>query len=431
MADLEGRVRARGRTALIAVGLVALAASVVGLLAAAVSSDEDEGGRLAATGSERSTPTVVQSSITTPIPPTDVPTTAVASAVPRRARASGEATPSVATTMPPSTTSTTTSSARPLIADPCGRASEPSARAASRSPEGRIWVALDHGAIGTSDDRARTWTWACDALRIGEGPVSAPVGLSARTTTAAWAVVQPKDRPGKVLLETGDGGRTWRTSDLDLDDVGGVAAIDDADGIAWGRRDGVPALLHWSQANGWSGPATGVPGPIARAVFVTALDGWVVGTRTDNGTGFVLATADGGTTWRDLTPTGAGPVADAARGSGGFGCVLLPGELSCSTDGGATWTTTATADGRTSRVGIYRGNTVLLAMAAGQVRWYGPDGLRSGQTITDTDGQVRAFAVEWGRSVVINSDDGWIDIESILRETGLEWYSLWQPRARR
>jgi len=140
---------------------------------------------------------------------------------------------------------------------------------------------------------------------------------SPSTTTSTTTLLQPLYSPqpesllqfvspdigwfgtGSAILDTTDGGRTWRTSFRDAESgpddavVGQVQSIDFVNGsTGWALIDGLGLIATRNGGGTWTSPAEPPQGPIVMVTFDGPEDGWA---NTDQGV--LLSTVDGGRSW--------------------------------------------------------------------------------------------------------------------------------------
>ena len=172
------------------------------------------------------------------------------------------------------------------------------------------WAFGEMGALYATADGGRTW---------------APRRVPTRRLLLAATFLNPQQGwlvgAGPTILHTEDGGATWRE--------GSVHAALDAYAQR-GRAGGGDAAAPPSQFE----PLAARRGVRANAVFFAdARRGWAVGTG-----GLVLATADGGRTWRAQESGTESDLHDVKFLDGREGwAVGSEGALLHTTDGGATW----------------------------------------------------------------------------------------------
>lgn len=200
--------------------------------------------------------------------------------------------------------------------------------------------------ITVTHDRGRTWQTTTIA-----GLGSEPGGIAFPDSRHGF-VLGSADGFETVVLATDDGGRTWseRWRTLAPDPLGAIAFVSASLGFGVGLPGDARAILQttdgglsWSRLAEMPEAADTFRVDPNRFSFADAVHGWVVST-----VGHLLATADGGQTWRVLTlPAGTAEVAQAALGDASHGCAVTnPGDaaaLFSTSDGGATWEPVADA----------------------------------------------------------------------------------------
>ena len=189
----------------------------------------------------------------------------------------------------------------------------------------------------TSDGGA---TWAPVTNQQLYGQIS---GVAFSDSLHAWAVGADYgggDRQAALVLASADAGKTWArvafTADAALQKVQFPSAttgyITGDDGTVYVTTDGGG---HWAKK---------VPGAadvgFTGLSFTDAGHGWVCGGQgnEDFYGGRCYSTADGGATWKDVSPDPSAVVQDCSFVSGGHGWVVgQDGVIFRTTDGGASW----------------------------------------------------------------------------------------------
>ena len=193
-------------------------------------------------------------------------------------------------------------------------------------------------------------------------PAPASAYRASGTTGWTWQNPRPQGNPlacvkfvdashgwavgGKgAIVATTDGGSCWRAQPSGTTEhLYGVTFLDDATGWAVGAKGTI--LFTADGGHSWVPQASGTSIDLRSVCFVDARHGWAVGFsawQNDTGaietSGAIVATTDGGATWRTPSPdqnwgyVGASFV-DAMNGW----VVGLYGEILATADGGATWT---------------------------------------------------------------------------------------------
>ncbi len=163
---------------------------------------------------------------------------------------------------------------------------------------------------------------------------------------------------GGYLLASADGGQTWRQQwpTASPAPVGDIAFVRTSLGYGVGLPGDARAFVRTTDGGStWTRAAElpdGIGGYNAHVLsFADAAHGWIV-----TATGHLLATDDGGATWRQLPdPAGSspivgnGPVTQAALADSRHGCVAASVGtgaqlLEATSDGGATWQPAAGSD---------------------------------------------------------------------------------------
>jgi photosystem II stability/assembly factor-like uncharacterized protein len=202
----------------------------------------------------------------------------------------------------------------------------------------RGWAVGGNGALLSTRDGGRNWVSMRrpteDALR----------DLYFADEREGWLVcersiylLKEKDEPRTYLMNTRDGGASWRRVDVSgMDrDARLVRALFTPEGRAWAF--GEAGVLYATRDGGQSWVRQRVPTHhlLLGGAFLNGAEGWLVGAGAT-----LLRTSDGGETWRASTIRGLGEVrftavsfVDRWRGwaVGGGGRVFA------TTDGGQTW----------------------------------------------------------------------------------------------
>ena len=192
-------------------------------------------------------------------------------------------------------------------------------------------------AIYRTTDGGVTWTGGSPIEVYGQ---LAGVGFS--DAEHAWAVGgdYSKDSQGALLVTSADAGKTWTrqpfTATSALEQVqfptASVGYVTGDDGAVYSTTDGG---VHWARTAAGAADVS-----FTGLSFVDATHGWVCGPQgnEDFYGGRCYATADGGATWKDVSPDKDIVVTDCSFVSANEGWVI--GEDSTlfhTTDGGATW----------------------------------------------------------------------------------------------
>lgn len=329
------------------------------------------------------------------------------------------------------TTASVSSTTIPLggVVHPCHQERlGPSALGVSRSPGGRVWVALEDGSVGISDNEGTTWTWHCGALNhTGAGDL-VPGGVTARDTTHAFAWARPAtDNAASILFATTDGGATWSRVTGDVLPTG-ADFLTETTGLVWGATStGGPALFRIVEGSRLEPlNTTGLTGPIRRASFVDGSYGWVIASNAAGATA-LFTTDDGADTWRSLTPPWAATPLDLARTDDTRGCVLSDGsgldtyhggDVQCTADGGATWNRESLSAGTFTHLVPIGPATIMAAGSQGQIRYLDDGRMTHGTTVTGVCGVIHAISADWGRYVTLNGEDGYV---LFTRPFGEQW----------
>ena len=172
------------------------------------------------------------------------------------------------------------------------------------------------------------------------------------TGSHVWAVGAAFDPPCGVILVTSDGAAGWRQQYTTHGDLCGIAFADARHG--WAVGDGViVATTDGGRTWRHEGPVRGCS--LVSVACVGARCAWAVGTSAAN-RDVILATTDGGTSWQ-VQHTGGGP---DSQGDVGYHSVAFAGALHgwvvgpggtilATTDGGRTWQRQRSD----TRVGLY------------------------------------------------------------------------------
>ena len=212
-----------------------------------------------------------------------------------------------------------------------------------RSPGETVWVLMPSALLST-DNGGTTWRssgldeWqfskAIDFPSVVDGWLVG-IGSIARTTDGgvSWSTKFPSN--AKAGLSS-----TWGLLD--------VAAVDGEHAWAVGSRGARGALVLATKDGGatWTTQMGDVPVPLLRVDFVDMRNGWATGVSEDTHKGYVFVTRDGGRRWATCleSPFYLGAVAFADRRHGwvvahgryseGFEAV---GTILATDDGGRTW----------------------------------------------------------------------------------------------
>jgi photosystem II stability/assembly factor-like uncharacterized protein len=204
--------------------------------------------------------------------------------------------------------------------------------------QNRGWVAGGNGTLLETSDGGQTWRKLLpqtkDTIR----------DVYFADDHTGWLVcerdalkLKTNDEPRSYLLKTEDGGLTWRTVSLDLSDVNARlvrAVFTDAQrgwvfgetGVVFATRDGGASWVRQS-------PPT--KHLLLGGAFVDETHGWLVGAGTT-----ILHTGDGGNTWRNaVVRDGAGARFTGASfvGKSLGWAVATSGRVFATIDGGRTW----------------------------------------------------------------------------------------------
>lgn len=251
------------------------------------------------------------------------------------------------------------------------------------------WVAGSRTQPGNSDqqsavllqtrDGGRTWTDLTSSASVGSIgtstlPAAALPGIRQIQyfgLEAAIAVTEPmRNRNGQAIFRTDDGGRTW--SPIPSDQSGGpwldAQFLSESDGIVVGQHRSYAAVVA-DQA-----VIINRPEPTLRAIRGVSLDnnacGWIAGDG-----GFLLATVDGGVTWRQPAGQIAREVTDLVDfhvvshqnsvvllGGNPGGCLLRSG------DNGQSWKhVSLPMNGQLKRLHFLTGEEVVGVGSLGQI----------------------------------------------------------------
>jgi photosystem II stability/assembly factor-like uncharacterized protein len=202
----------------------------------------------------------------------------------------------------------------------------------------RGWAVGGKGALLSTTDGGKTWAQMRrpteDALR----------DLYFADEKNGWLVcersiylLKEKDEPRTYLLNTTDGGATWRRVNVTAKDADArlVRALFTGEGRAWAF--GEAGALYTTRDGGGSWVRQRVPTQhlLLGGAFLNAEEGWLVGAGAT-----LLQTSDGGETWRAATITGPAQVrftavsfVDRLRGW----AVGNSGRVFATSDGGRSW----------------------------------------------------------------------------------------------
>jgi photosystem II stability/assembly factor-like uncharacterized protein len=208
------------------------------------------------------------------------------------------------------------------------------------------WLVTDGGAVLSTKDGGAAWhvadvsAWQIKALAATDAAHAWVVGAAGAST----------GDPGKAAVRrTSDGGETWTRTGF-----GDALLVDVAFADA---RHGVLVALDriWTTRDG--GAVWELRRRLAMTVLTSAHAGdarhaWVAGWRTQDGLPFVLATEDGGETWRrlavDVPPPSPGALQPGGMAVAGDGTataaagqtrlwITCPAGVLASRDAGTTW----------------------------------------------------------------------------------------------
>jgi photosystem II stability/assembly factor-like uncharacterized protein len=286
--------------------------------------------------------------------------------------------------------------------------------------------------IEESRDGGLNWHIA-GQVRTGAGPAAGtPAGWFHPLTAREWVI----SAPGR-LIETADGGRTWRFlvsaesltytpasfTSLDagyLQGTGLIAAMATSDaGRTWTAQQappspatspadfGGPAISlvqvvssRMAVAAGWGGLLTSadggrtwirrlaVPSPVSQVDFVTARTGFAVAD------GELLRTLDGGAHWQAIPQPATGPVQSVDFWSAGQGVAFVYPDFLVTRDAGAHWRPLRLLSGWSIGPGGLAN---------------GPNGLdspASGAVCFASNGTGWAIGRHHGRAVLVSPDGG-------------------------
>jgi photosystem II stability/assembly factor-like uncharacterized protein len=257
------------------------------------------------------------------------------------------------------------------------------------------WLVTDRGAVLRTTDGGAAW----DVLDVSKLRLKAVAATDALHAWVVGAVGASLGDPGTAVVQrTSDGGKTWtrsRFGDAMLADV----AFSDA-------RSGVLVALDrvWTTRDG--GRTWKLRRQLGMTVLTSAFAGvaghaWVAGWGTQDGAPFVLASEDGGATWRRLgidvpapSPGSLQAGQVVATGEGTRSAGASPGRTSlwltsaagvlASTDAGETWALQQVPAGKPVALAAADGQHLLattdgqpvLATSDGGATWYafGRDG---------------------------------------------------------
>lgn len=296
------------------------------------------------------------------------------------------------TTSAPTTTTAPTTIAAPTTTtttEVCAAAAPVYAFGVWRRPDGNGWAAGANPALQRSADGGQTWVPACLPASAVSGPGALYAVAFDDDGRHGWVAGGSGGRP--VVLRTADGGGRWLAARLPGGIAGGLSDVGFADlrhGWAVGHLTGTgPAnaaggLLLATSDGGATWRAQTLPdgiGRLGRIAVAGATHGWATGT-TLAGRPVVVATIDGGATWTSQPlPDGIRELRDLAfvdRERGwAVGALTVtqppeagnedPGVILTTTDGGATWTEQARTVGSLWSVAAVDASTVFAGGAYG------------------------------------------------------------------
>lgn len=163
-------------------------------------------------------------------------------------------------------------------------------------------------------------TWSAQGASIASRTALASVAFA--DATHGWAVGAGNDGAGTIraaILATSDGGTTWKAQDAsNAGSDSALHSVADADAAhVWATgidgRNGSVILATSDGGTTWKAQdasPVGDHGSLVSLAFVDAAHGWAVGARLDklhmNAGPLILATSDGGATWKARDASSAG-----------------------------------------------------------------------------------------------------------------------------
>jgi len=187
-----------------------------------------------------------------------------------------------------------------------------------RRPE-TIYASIEIGGLLRSEDDGETWSCVTEGVYVNEDSVD----LHAVSVSGKDGLLTVATRVG--AFQSDDGGRRWRTLGIPMLRPRGtycraiVRAADDPDRIYMGVGndfDGDVGALIASSDGGSSWRTVSLPGPLKTTVFALAIDPRApAGIACATKYGHVFASSDAGASWRmGSLPAGAGHVFALAVG---------------------------------------------------------------------------------------------------------------------
>jgi photosystem II stability/assembly factor-like uncharacterized protein len=226
-----------------------------------------------------------------------------------------------------------------------------SANALTATPDGRLWVAGSEGwdgaLISRSVDQGAAWSYSSVPT------LEYLLGIQAVTKRRGYAA-----GTGGAMLQTGDGGATWKeVATAPKGDLLGLHFASATEGWAL-ANDGVAmsgTVQHTTDGGATWTPQTTVPGALLYGVDSVRQDVWVAGGDPSagptlggervSGDGVLLHSADGGATWETQWGGGAADLrlSDVDMQGANVGWAVGDGSAAQkalvlhTTDGGDTW----------------------------------------------------------------------------------------------
>jgi photosystem II stability/assembly factor-like uncharacterized protein len=268
----------------------------------------------------------------------------------------------------------------------------------------RGWAVGSGGTILATADGGETW------LRQASGVTASLSAVSAVDAMRCWVV-----GAGGVVLSTDDGGAHWTSHDTSAsDDLRGVSFTGSSFGCIVG---GDTILTTADGGTQWQSRSPGVPyssrGNLYGLDFLDASTGWAVGQA-----GLVLKTVDGGVHWRRLENGNLWSLDSVHFVDAQHGWAVGDGFILASADGGSSWTPQTTVPGTGQRLHdlAFADATHAAAVGDAGLAFVSDDGgatwtrsdVSTGETLyrMASDGEGRLVAVGTNGAAFLSTDGG-------------------------
>jgi photosystem II stability/assembly factor-like uncharacterized protein len=260
----------------------------------------------------------------------------------------------------------------------------------------RGWAVGEYGTILATTDGGTAWS-----LQRSEASETL-FDADFSDATHGWAVGKDRDTGAGVILATTDGGASWARNGAGWKrtDFVGVASVDDTHCSVVGNSSAGGLILTTGDGGAtWSATKSKSIGEFTGVAFADATHGWTVGVSyrkaTKRWTSVILATADGGVTWRRQHSIGEYLVGIAFGDASHGWAATADGTVLFTTDGGATWRRRAVPGGE------YLLLSAVACSGASGFRAVGTDGRTgAGAILATADG-----GATWGTQRMGSHDD--------------------------